>query len=574
LPAFRLRSLVLAATAALSLATAPPALAENGLSGAYLAARHASALSDYRAAAEFYSKALARDPSNPLLLESAVLAFTGLGQVERAVPIARRLAQLGGDNQVAQLVLLADELQRGAYDAALADFDAGRQIGPLVDRLITAWSHFGEGRMGEALESFDAAAEERGLAAFASYHKALALAAVGDFEGAEAIFSGENGRALRATRRGALAYAQILSQLERGAEAAALIEDSFGLELDPGLADLRDRLAAGEALPYTTIRDAGDGAAEVFFTVAGALRGEASDAFTLLYSRIAEYLRPDHVDAILLSATLLEAQDRFELAAEAYQQVPADDPSFYVAEMGRAETLEKTGKTEAAVEVLFQLSKTHGEVAVVHVTLGDMLSRLKRYDEAVRAYDKAVALIDGTGANQWVVFYARGIAHERTGNWQASEADFLKALDLNPEEPRVLNYLGYSYVEKQMKLDEALDMIERAVAARPNSGYITDSLGWVLYRLGRYDEAVPHMERATELMPIDPVVNDHLGDVLWAVGRRTEAEFQWKRALSFYDFDNPTPDVDPERIRRKLEVGLDKVLVEEGKDPISVANGD
>ena len=170
------------------------------------------------------------------------------------------------------------------------------------------------------------------------------------------------------------------------------------------------------------------------------------------------------------------------------------------------------------------------------------------------------------------VFYARAISNERLDRWDRAEADFRKALELNPDHPQVLNYLGYSLVEKRIKLDEALDMIERAVEGQPNSGYIVDSLGWVLYRLGRYDEAAGHMERAAELMPIDPVVNDHLGDALWAVGRFNEAEFQWKRALSFVDEENPSPDIDPNRIRRKLEVGLDKVLEEEGAAPLRVVD--
>ena len=158
--------------------------------------------------------------------------------------------------------------------------------------------------------------------------------------------------------------------------------------------------------------------------------------------------------------------------------------------------------------------------------------------------------------------------------WKQAEADFRAALELNPDQPQVLNYLGYSMVEKQVKLDEALNMIERAVAARPDSGYIVDSLGWVLFRLGRYDEAVSHMEKAVELMPVDPVVNDHLGDVYWAVGRSREAEFQWKRALSFVDPDDENAEADPDRIRRKLDVGLDQVLAEEGAAPLKFANGD
>jgi Flp pilus assembly protein TadD len=166
------------------------------------------------------------------------------------------------------------------------------------------------------------------------------------------------------------------------------------------------------------------------------------------------------------------------------------------------------------------------------------------------------------------LYFYRGVTHEREGRWEQAEADFRKALELNPGEARVLNYLGYSFVEMNRNLEEALEMIELAVRNRPNDGYITDSLGWVYYRLGRYEEAVVQMEHAVELLPLDPVVNDHLGDTLWAVGRRLEAKFQWKRALSFITEDTDLNELNPDRIRRKLQVGLDVVLQEEGAPPL------
>ena len=574
MPASPLRPIALAVTLAAALVQPVPVAAQQGLAGPYLAARHASMESDYAAAARYYSQALASDPNNPGLLENAVLAFSGLGQVDSAVPIARRLQQSGVDSQVAHMVLLADQMQRGQFGQALDDMEAGRSIGPLVDGLTRAWAHFGAGRMSEALDAFDAAAEETGLAVFGNYHKALALAAVGDFEGADAIFTEDERGALHMTRRGVLAHVQILGQLERHEDAVALLDEAFGPEMDPGLTRLRARLAAGEALPFDIVTSAQHGAAEVFYTVAGALRGETGDGYTLLYSRMAEHLRPGHVDATLLSAALLDAMGRYDLATEAYRRVPSDDAAFYAAEMGRAETLERAGKVEAAIEVMSQLAKTHGSVPVVHVTLGDMHRRQKEYRAASLAYDAAIDLFAGESSAQWFVYYARGITHERLGEWPAAEADFRRALELEPGQPQVLNYLGYSFVEMQTNLDEALDMIERAVEARPNDGYITDSLGWVLFRLGRYEEAVPYMERAVELMPIDPVVNDHLGDVLWAVDRKLEAEFQWRRALSFIDPEDPPADIEPDRVRRKLEVGLDTVLAEEGAAPLKVANGD
>ena len=224
--------------------------------------------------------------------------------------------------------------------------------------------------------------------------------------------------------------------------------------------------------------------------------------------------------------------------------------------------------------MLKQRSKTHGDLPLVHVTRGDTLRGMDRFEESIKPYNAAVALIGTPEEQHWIIFFARAIAYERSDMWTEAEADFRKALELRPEQPQVLNYLGYSFLEMQTNYDEALDMIERAVALRPDSGYIIDSLGWGLYRLGRYEEAVGHMEKAVERQPIDPIINDHLGDVYWAVGRKREAEFQWHRALSFITDETDTNDVDPERIRRKLEVGLDVVLEEEGAEPLKVANDD
>ncbi|MDJ1006511.1 MAG: tetratricopeptide repeat protein [Paracoccaceae bacterium] len=552
---------------ALTLA-ATPAVAELN-AGAYLAARSAGVSSDYAAAAEYYTRALVGDRSNPGLLESTVNAYVGLGDVTRAVPVARRLQETGATSQVANLVMTVDAARREAWEGLIADLDAGLSVGPLFDGLVRAWALVGTGRMGEALSAFDDVADNPGVEAFGLYHKALALAYAGDFEGAELILSGEAGTEMRLTRRGVVAHATVLSQIEQNAAAVDLIEGIFGTDLDPALEDLRAALEAGETLPFTAVAAPADGVAEVLYSIGSALRGEASPAYTLLYGRLTLALSPTHIEAILLTADLLEDLQQFSLATEVYDMVPQSDPSYHAAELGRASALELAGNNEAAIEVLRQLTRTHGSIPAVHISLGDLLRRLERYDEATSYYDTAIDLMGEALPTQWVVYFARGITHEREDRWELAEADFRTALELNPDQPQVLNYLGYSFVELETNMEEALDLIERAVAARPDSGYITDSLGWALYRLGRYDEAVVHMERAVELEPVDPIINDHLGDVYWAVGREREAEFQWHRALWF-----EPEEEEAERIRRKLEVGLDVVLEEEGAPPLRLANDD
>ncbi|GAB4556283.1 MAG: tetratricopeptide repeat protein [Ruegeria sp.] len=548
------------------------AVADTG-AGAYLAGRQAIYEKDYAAAERYYTRALAFDPQNQRLMESVLLARVALGEIERALPLAQEMEAEGLANQAARMVIVADLVQRGQFADLQARDPETQGVGPLVDGLMLAWAHIGQGEMTKAMEQFDTVAAQDGLREFALYHKALALASVGDFEGAEAIFGADEGRVARFSRRAALARVEILSQLDRNADALQFLDSVFAEGSDPTIEAYTARLQAGETLPFTHVRSAQDGVAEVFFTVGAALNSEAAHDYVLLYSRVATYLRPDHIDAILLSAELLEELEQHDLAVAAYRMVPPSSSDFHVAELGRADVLARMGKTDAAAEVLENLAARQPDLPSVHVALADLQRRQENYAAAVTAYDRAIELTEANSGGNWFLYYARGISHERLKNWDKAEADFRKALELNPDQPQVLNYLGYSLVERQEKLDEALEMIQRAVAAQPDSGYIVDSLGWVLFRLGRYDEAVGHMERAVELMPVDPVVNDHLGDVYWAVGRLREAETQWKRALSFIDPEDTDGEADPDRIRRKLEIGLDAVLAEEGAEPLKVANG-
>lgn len=575
MPVINLRNLpalaLVAFSATGSLVPAKMAQAE-GLAGAYLAGRAATYESDFSAAAEYYTRALVRDPSNPVLMENVVFSQLAQGDVKRALPVAERLAQSGVRSQVGNIVLLGGLAIAEDYQAILERDREASQIHPLVDGLLDAWAQMGVGSVDAAIKAFDAIAKEDSLRLFAEYHKALALASAGNYGGAEALFAAEEGQLTRLSRRAALARIQIQSQLGENEQALLTMQDAFGTGFDPALADIRARLLAGEPLGFSTASTARDGIAEIFFTLAAVMNGEAANDFVLMYARMAAALSPEHVDAVLLSAELLDQLGRYELSIATYKQVPRGHPDYYAAELGRAEALRRAAKPDAATEVLEQLAGEFPTLPQVSISLGDLLRQQENYGGAIAAYDQALEHLPDESASRWFLLYARGISHERQSNWGRAERDFRASLVLRPDSPQVLNYLGYSLVEKEEKLDEALDMIERAVAARPDSGYIVDSLGWVLYRLNRYSEAVGHMERAVELMPVDPVVNDHLGDVYWAVGRQREAEFQWKRALSLIRSGKGDGEADPDRIRNKLDQGLDAVLLEEGAKPLKVAN--
>lgn len=546
------------ATLVLALAATPVVAAENGFAGPYLAARQAALSSDYTEAASYYRRAIAADPDNLALMQSAVIVLVGKGDILEARDIAAQHEAAGGDNQIADLVLEAADIVDGNFTRAATASEETTGLAPLLGGLTEAWALLGEGRMSDATAAFDKVAAIEDFASFAQYHRALALATVGDFEGANAILSGETYGPLILSARGIEAHAQILAQLERSDDALELLRETTSGGFSAELEDLKAQLRAGVTPEYDFVTNAREGVAEVLFNLAGVLNGRTAPEHVLIYARLANFLRPDHAPAALMSAELLEELDQFDLAASTYGTINRDDPSYVLAELGRAGTLYAADRRDAAVEVLTALAKSHDEIAMVHTTLGDTLSRMDDDEGAVAAYTKALDLNGIGNRANWRIFYARGIVHERMDNFVEMERDFRTALELSPNQPDILNYLGYSLVEQRIKLDEALEMIQTAVKENPDSGYITDSLGWIYYRLGRFEEAVAPMERAVELLPVDPIVNDHLGDVYWMVGREREAEFQWKRALSF-----EPQEAEAERIRDKLKRGLTAVLADE-----------
>ncbi len=557
----------------IGLSGAPMAIAD-GFAGPYLAARHAGITGNFSASVEYGTRALAQDPENVDLMQGLLVAQIGLGQFELALPVARRLQGLSPDNQIAGLVLLVSTIKTENWDGVQASLDNGNSVGGALDLVIRAWAQIGAGRIAEGLETFAGADPSQDPGQFASYHHALAMALTGDYAGAAKILSGEAGGALHLDRAGILAYVQILSQLERNPDAVELIEKAFPNGGGDTIDTLLHELQAGKPIAFTAIASPRDATADVFSSLAQSLARELEPPIVLLYSRTAEFLNPNLYQATFLSATLLETMELYDLAVPQYAKIPESSPLYLTASLSHAEALRRWQRPDEAIEVLEKLALSHPDAPDVHKTLGDSLRFLGRCEDAIAPYDRAVALFETPQARQWPLFFARGICHEQLDQWFEAEADFRKALELNPEQPSVLNYLGYSLVEKRLSLDEAMDMIERAVAARPGDGFITDSLGWVYYRLGRYGEAVVQMERAIELIPVDPVINDHLGDVYWAVGRKLEAEFQWSRALSFVAGDADLNEVNPDRIRRKLEVGLDVVLQEEGADPLIRSDDD
>lgn len=531
----------------------PTAIFAQGFAGPYLAASSANYDGSFASAAEYYARALQADPTNAFIEQNALVSYVAAGDFAHAFEIAKNVGP--GENLYVDMVLMSAHAASGDFSAARDSFPPdNRQVSALLAGLLDAWISVGTGDNEVALAAFDAMDQNDTVALYGQYHKGLALAYLDDFPAAAEILNGEDGP-LHLDLGAIQAHIQVLSQLDQNAAALALLTNvSNG---DP-LKALRDQLEAGDKIAFTQIDTPAQGMAQALTTMAAALSRDEPNRLALFYVRLAQQLDPDYVDAMMTAADILEGEKQYDLASAAFALVPDDALQYKSAAIGQAEVQRRGGNVEGATQTLIDLAEAYPMDVNVLNALGDIYRGAEKFAEADAAYTRAIDNLQNPPQAYWVLFYTRGISNERLGEWAEAEADFRRALELSPNEPIVLNYLGYSFIEMQTNMDEAQKMIETASANAPDNGAITDSLAWVLYRLGKFEEAVPHMERAARQMPVDPVINDHLGDVLWMVGRKVEARFQWRRALSF-----EPAEVDEARIRRKLDVGLDVVLEEE-----------
>ena len=551
---------VFVALLALHLSLAP-ALAQEEGAGAYLAAVVATRDGAFEAGARYYAAGLAEAPGNPVMAQGAMVTHVAIGDVAGAVAFAETMAALGARDEFSGTLVPVSAMVSGDFEAALAALDDETLTqNPMLNQLLSGWAAIGAGQFGDGVARFEALNTTSGLRGVSAYHQALANAYVGDFESAARLYQAA-GEAAYVSRGAVLAHAQILATLEDYEGARLLMTRGAGARINDAEANaLRRNVIAGAPVSFDRVASPLDGAAEALMLMAEALRNDDALRLSLFFARLAAYLNPARDDVAVLIGDILVGKGQNALALAAYNAVDDDAPLALVALAGKAGVLEAQGEIDAAIEVLQDAIATQGEVPSLLNMLGDGLRRAARFGEAVEVYSRAIAALDNPEApSAWSLYYARATALEREDRWPEAEADLRLALQLSPEQPLVLNMLGYSLVDRGLALEEALGMIERAMEQRPDDGYITDSLGWAYYRMGRYDEAVSVMLDAVLLRPGDGILNDHYGDVLWMVGREREAAFQWQRAL-----DSRSTDIDRPRIEAKLERGLDAVLEEEG----------
>ncbi|HLH48483.1 MAG TPA: tetratricopeptide repeat protein [Roseiarcus sp.] len=557
------RAVLGASLGALLFALAGPALARDSVgapspleigdtqSGNYLAALIAGDERDTSAAATYFREALRADPRNPDLIERAFAAALANGNMSDAFDLADRLLVRDPNNSLARLTEACRAFAEGQYAVARAQLAGGGagKAHDLTTSLLTAWTYAGAGDSRRALDTLDRIGDAS-VAVFRDYHAGLIASLLGNApEAAKRLKAAYD--AEKNTLRLADAYARNLDRHGDAAGAKKIYEDMQRVLphhplVDSALADL----AAGKTLD-PIVRNAKDGAAEVLYGLGAAGSRQGDELAALIYLRLALLLKPDHALAIVTVADLYLQLKQNQAAIDAYEKVPRDSPMRVGADIQAALALDGMGRSDEAIKRLQDLVAAHPDNVEAVSALGSLQRAAKKFDVAADTYSKAIALLNPPERSNWTLYYFRGICYERSKQWPKAEADFKKALELFPDQPLVLNYLGYSWVDQGANLDEAFKMLQRAVDLRPSDGYIVDSLGWAYYKLGHYDQAVTLLEKAVELKPADPVVNDHLGDAYWKVGRKLDAHFQWNHSRDM----GPDPE-DLPRILKKIQSGL------------------
>ena len=533
-------------------AAATPPNAEATEFGNYLSARFAASQHNMKDAATYFRASLAADPNNEQLLALAFFFSTSSGDIDDATKLAQRVVAAAPGDRAGRLTLAVAAMKRRDYADARKEIGLSSK-GPftsLTVALIDAWAAAGQGDKAAAIADLAALRQQGGADVLSTFHLALLAEYVGDTKVAEDSY--KSVLSAGSSPRVVDAYGRFLERSGRSDEARAFYER---LAQDSGLKQIAAaglaRIASGRK-PDALVTRPEDGAAEALFGIAGSLTDQASGDVSILYLRLALYLRPDLDLGAVLLADRLENLQKYEDAVAVYATVDKRSPYWRLAAVEIALDEARLGRNDDAIARLKALTAAEPNDIEAWTALGDTYRSTSKFAEAAAAYDHAVQLVGGDQPSNWPLYFARAVSEDGSKNWSAAEIDLKKALKLAPNEPTLLNYLGYSWVDQNRNIPEALAMLEKAHMLKPSDGYIADSVGWAYYKLGRYADAAKTLENAVELVPGDPTINDHLGDAYWRVGRRMEAQFQWNHALAF-----GPDDAEKAVIERKLKDGLD-----------------
>ncbi len=519
------------------------------VSGNYLAGRFAQRHHDWETASKHIDKVIDKTGGSENLLKRSMVLAMGAGDAQRAFEHAHTLeAQESNPGALAELFLSVEAFKAKDYEKAAEHISKMPEDGlsQFIMPLLYSWSS-------AALGAYDTARLDQNTVHI--FHAILISDFMNEHSQIENLLQ-QSLQAVNLTSDDIQRIADIYAHIKKPEEALELLKKIQVLAPDDTvIAEKIAKLERGETEAlFDRIESPEKGVAQALFDMARILTRDYSDESARIFAQMAYYLNPEDSDITMTLAQISARNERYEDAIGFYQSIKPEDKNFLQAKRDAADLLEEEGRSAEALTELQQLVDAHGDLDA-RIQIGDIHRRSENFKAAIAAYNRAAEeFTDGVPADYWHLLYLRGMAYEQDGNWNKAEADLKAALAFQPDNPYVLNYLGYAWADKGENLEDAQKMIRKAVSLKPDDGYITDSLGWVLFRMNRFEEAVPFLEQAVELLPYDPVINDHLGDAYWQVGRKLEARFQWSRAKNHAEEAELSA-----RIDEKLVNGLDLV---------------
>lgn len=530
-----------------------PVLQSNSFLGSYLAGRYASSKHDTVEAALYMKRALDYEPTNKRILEQSFLLELMGGNWTRSTVLSKELVKIDAAHPFARLFRGVDEFKAKNYTEAEAHFLAGSDgpLSALIEKISQAWILSEQGEYSKAMKLLAQKSKTDWVRDYQQYHRALIADVNGKKKDAQRAYS-RLYRKYHQMVRLVGSYAQFLAKSNQSRAALTVLDKHFQRARfrHPDLVLIREKIKAKVPM-VSHVQTAQEGLAEIFFSLGDrrAENGGIDDG--LIFLQMARLLRPNFAAADYSLASLLYRVKKYDRSIVYLNGIEQQEPIWVDAQILKAQSLSAKKQTKTAIQVLEGLREKHSTDIDLFNALGKLYLDEKKYEDSSANYTTAISLLKKPRASDWFYYYGRGISYERLKEWSKAEKDFKAALKLSPNRPDVLNYLGYSWVDQNLNLTNAMKLIRKAVKLKPNSGYYVDSLGWAHYRLGKYKEAVSILEKAVMLRPDDPVINDHLGDVYWRVGRKNEARFQWKQVLSL----EPTEELIKE-INEKMINGL------------------
>jgi tetratricopeptide (TPR) repeat protein len=523
---------------------------EHSFAANYLAGRVATRLQDTAAASQFLANALQMEPDNSILIERLFLLQLAAGNISQAETSAAKVVGFNSQQRMARITLGLKEFRDQNYAAARSNFNEAAYTpdGELVAALLNAWTYAAEGSLDSAMKEL---AKNEGQDSFVSA-KLINAALIADYMGSGVRAEAQYRKAIELAGpklRVVQAYGNFLERNKRSAEAIKL----YNSYLQSGQIDalIQSALKSAQAgtVPSAFVATPGEGVGEVLYALASTKSGDQDGNIGLLYCQLALAFTGDLPMTVSLLGDLQSILKSYQSAIDAYEQIPVSSPLRVYADLQISLNLFFSDKTDLATIRLNKLLQVDPKNLTAWTVLGD-IHRIKRNNQkAIDAYTSGIDLFP-PNSGSWQLYFNRGETYDNAKDYAKAEIDFRKALSLAPNEPKILNYLGYSLIEHGKNLDEALAMVKKSVELRPD-GYNTDSLGWAYYTMGDFDLAADYLERAVDLKASDPIIAEHLGDAYWHVGRKNEAYFQWQHAK-----DNGAKNKDLMRVEVKLKNGL------------------